>query len=303
MAWYRVAGQELYFDCPIGELTPFQIAVRKNGTANRAVPFISPSFLRKEWQAVFSVLVPPVLICQTVGWVADAKRSVETWSAFRGFLLRVAGGSDFFISRDGQTVQSLNRTEPPGMLNETDRQILLGPALVFALALRAVWCLHASAVMRGRSIIAFLAESGQGKSTLAAYLSQNAPWRLVADDILPVGLAAGGVQVMPHFPQLKLAVDVQPATGLAERLPLTNVCLLERIGVKQDPELQTITTAQGLQALISHIAGTRMFDSTLLARHLKFCAQAAPQVSFHRLSYPHRRDALPGIAEILRTIC
>ncbi len=262
------------------------------GRRNQAVPFVSSSFLKNE------------LISRTASWVAGVQRAVEIWSAPPGFLLRVAGGSDFYISPNGQVILSASQALGDGMLNETDRQILLGPVIVLALALRNTWCLHASAVMFQETVIAFLGESGQGKSTLAAYLAQSAGWRLVADDILPVRIDVGKVQVLPHFPQLKLAADAaQPGVGLPERLPLKNICVLEHAEAEHMPELHMITTAQGVQSLLSHIAGTRMFDAALLAEHLEFCAGAAGWISFHKLSYPHRRDALPEIQETLKTLC
>ncbi len=298
MTWIHLAGQMLFILETVSELAPFKISEMQNREVDSAVSLgVCPSIPTKS-----SELIPQVLISRASGWVGDAERSVEIWSASRGFLLRVNGGSDFFISNDGQIVQSVNHEQSDGPLNKLDRQILLGPVLVFALALRGVWSLHASAVMYGEHTIAFLGESGDGKSTLAGYLSQNTSWDLVADDILPVRIMANDVQILPRFPQLKLAPNAQPGTGLGESLSLKNIFVLKQAEVRESPALQALTSAQSAQALLSHIAGARMFDSNLLAKHLQFCAQAAPQISFYELSYPHRRDALPTIQEMLKTL-
>jgi hypothetical protein len=45
-----------------------------------------------------------------------------------------------------------------------------------------------------------------------------------------------------------------------------------------------------------------MFNAELLAKHLQFSAQAATQVTGYKLVYPHRREALPMIKELLELI-
>jgi hypothetical protein len=293
---YSLSGQDFQLPFSIPELESFAIN-EKDGVNRR--PFVSYSFLDDESAAA----EPKELVSQTVGWVAEAERLVEVWSIPFGFLMRVAGGSDFYISSDGRMIQSVRDVNERTMLNELDRQILIGPVLVLVLALRGTWCLHSSAAMFQEKMIVFLGESGQGKSTLAAYLSKMAGWRLVADDILPVIHDAGEVRILPRFPQLKISPESQPCIGLPESVLLKNICVLKDVEKEQEPDLKTITTAQGLQALLSHIAGTRMFNADLLAKHLAFCAQAASQLSFYQLSYPHRKGALPEIQERLRTLC
>lgn len=192
---------------------------------------------------------------------------------------------------------------PISFLSNLDREILLGPALILALALRDTWSFHASAASFQEKTLIFLGESGQGKSTLAAYLSRSPGWRSVADDILPVTIEPSGMTVWPHFPQLKLPTESQPWIGLPEQLPLGAVCVLEAAAPNQKPELHKLSSTQAVQAFISHTAGTRLFTPELLARHLEFSAQAAQQILAYRLTYPHRRDALPRVQELLEKIC
>lgn len=286
MFCYRSAGQVFYFPYSIGELFPFEV----NGGDVEKNAFASPSFSENGC---------PQLISRTEGWVAGAQRIVEVYDIESGFLIKIEGGGEFFVTPQGEMIGKLVSDIE---LSQLDREILLGPVLVLALALRGVWSLHASAVMFHEMVIVFLGESGQGKSTLAGYLAQNLEWRLVADDILPVTIEPSGITVWPHFPQLKLPAEAQPCVGLPEQLPLKSICVLEPVEPAHKPELQRISTAQGVRSLLSHIAGTRMFDATLLAKHLEFCAQAAEQISFCQLSYPHRRDALSEIREALETL-
>ena len=244
---------------------------------------------------------PLTLSSSTVGWVGEQQRQVQVWAARNGTLLKVSGGSDFFISADGRCI---NRSQSD--LQEVtglDREILLGPALVLALVARGIWSLHASAAIFKNNLCIFLGESGQGKSTLAAYLSQSVGWRLISDDILPVKIDSNGVNVLPHFPQLKLPTDAQPAVGLPEVLPLKTICVLTHAEPSQMPELQLLSTAQTVQSLLSHMAGTRMFNASLLAKHMEFSAQVAKQIPAYRLIHPHRRDTLPLVREFLEKLC
>jgi hypothetical protein len=153
------------------------------------------------------------------------------------------------------------------------------------------------------NVFVFLGESGQGKSTLAAYLSKNSGWSLVADDILPVRVEADGVVGLPRFPQLKLPLEVQPGSDLPEDLPLAKLCVLTSAGQDTMPELQLLSPNMAIQALLCHTAGTRMFAPEMLGKHLSFCSLAARQVPVYELTYPHRKDTLPRVKDILENLC
>ncbi len=237
---------------------------------------------------------------RTTGWIGETTRQVETWSAPPGLLLKVSGGSDFYIGPDGETIRRVGDDRSP--LSALDREILLGPALVLALALRGTWSLHASAARLHGQTTVFLGESGRGKSTLAAYLGDSG-WQRVADDILPATLEPEGVRVWPRFPQLKLPAGEQPGLTLPEQLPLDRICVLENVEVDATPGLQLLPPGQAVRLLISHTAGTRLFGPATLARHLAFCAAVAGQIPVYRLAYPHRQEALPEIATLLEGPC
>jgi hypothetical protein len=285
MAAYHFAGRDFHFSAPISELRPFEV---KNAAVEEVDPFVSQLFRKNK------------LISRTEGWVAGAQRIVEIYDTLQGMLLKVEGGGEFFITPHGEIV---SRSDCQSDLQELNREIILGPVLVLALALRDVWSLHASAVMYKESVIVFLGESGQGKSTLAGYLSQSPGWRRVADDILPVQVDGNKINVLPHFPQLKLPLNAQPGVGLPEHIPLKTICVLRNAEPDQIPELQKLSMAQGVQSLLGHITGTRMFNATLLAKHLEFATQAAKQIPAYQLVNPHRRDTLPLVQELLETIC
>ena len=287
---YRIAGQEFYFSGPFPEIEFFKVAGTKPGEADEASPFVFSSFPGTEY---------PGLASRTAGWVAGAQRPVEVYEGSSGFLLKIAGCGEFIIPPYGETI---NKKDAQGGLSQLDREVILGPALVLALALRGVWSLHASAAMYKGNVIAFLGESGQGKSTLVKYLSESPGWTLIADDMLPVVLNGNDVTALPCFPQLKLPVHAQPAAGLPEQLPLKYICVLSRADPDQTPVLTGISTSSTVHALLSHIAGTRMFNKDLLTKHLKFSSRAAPSLTAYRLVNPHRRDTLPLVKGYLEEI-
>lgn len=289
MPQYHLAGQEFQFSCSVLEMQEFETPLVESVLIREA--FVPPSSLGNE----YPLPSPLVLICQTVGFVAGANRRVETWSAPPGYLLKATSGSDFYIASDGGSIQRIENDEPWPKL---DREILVGPVLVLALALRGVWSLHASAVTCNGHVIAFLGESGQGKSTLASHLSPR--MQLTADDILPVTLTDSGLIGWPHFPQLKLPLDAQPGPSLPESLPVNHICLLD---TAEEISLRPLSPSEAAQTLLRHTAGTRLFPPELLSKHLAFCAQAGSKIQVSRLTYPRRMDALQDVQKLLETLC
>lgn len=278
MPTYRPAGQRFHFPVAIRELEPFKTADGREKENSQEHEFRGAK-----------------LVTATQGWVAGDERIMEVYESESGFLLKVENCGEYFITPRGEEV---GKQEGPKELSQLHREILLGPVIVFALALRNVWSLHSSAATYKETLFAFLGESGMGKSTLSAYLSKQAGWNLAADDILPIQ-EENGLQALPRFPQLKLKVEEQPGIRLPEKLPLKTICVLESVKANAKPELRKMNAAQAVQAFLRHIAGTRMFNTELLAKHLQFSTQAAAQVTAYSLKYPHRREALPMIKEIL----
>jgi hypothetical protein len=285
MVCYRIAGQEFNFSCPVPELQLFETPATE--------------------QLVTLQLIPGTgdLICCATGWIGEEQREVECWSAPPGLLLRVAGGSDFYIAPGGRAIvpvegkelhSNQNRMVSNSCLSALDREILAGPALVLALALSGTFCLHASAALYNGNLILFLGESGQGKSTLARYLAAGNPgWRLVADDILPVTSSSGVLMAWPRFPQLKLPGESQPGVNLHEQIPLNKVCVLTDSKKDGLSGLQLLAAGQSVQAYLGNTAGARLFGPELLAMHLAFCTQAALCLPVNSLPYSHCWEALP----------
>jgi hypothetical protein len=92
----------------------------------------------------------------------------------------------------------------PGALLSDVRSYLIGSVFVVLCQQRGLLPLHASAVLARDGVVAFVGDSGQGKSTLAAHLGQRG-FHVVADDICLIDPGKPGpVQVTPTAPWLKL---------------------------------------------------------------------------------------------------
>jgi hypothetical protein len=286
-AFYRLAGQDIFVDQEIPESGPF----RSEGQ-DLPNPQIPIHLTRMAEHA------PAARI---EGWLADRILTVSLWRDGFGTLMEIPTAGHFWTAADGKAITQVSQApdSDPGFQAEA----LLGPPLVLALALRDRWCLHASAALFHDCLVAFLAESGGGKSTLARYLGECPGWKLVADDILPVSLGRDGVAAWPRFPQLKLPRAEQPGQHLPEEMPLGKICVLMNSNLDKRPALERLAVSQSVQMLLAHTAGARLFDPGLLEKHLSFCVEAAGRVEVYQLRYPRRMEALPEVKQVLEGIC
>jgi hypothetical protein len=126
------------------------------------------------------------------------------------YLLRFPGLADFVVSGNRVTC-----FPSPGCGEDALRHLLLDQVIPRLWAHRGHLVLHASAVQLpdGR-VIAFLGESGWGKSTLAAAL-QTRGCRLLGDDSLSLCVTGTRVRLVASYPGLRLNKDSITSLGLA----------------------------------------------------------------------------------------
>ena len=125
--------------------------------------------------------------------------------------------------------------------------LVIGNVIAIVLDLHGESVLHASAVAMNGNALAFLGQSGMGKSSLAALCCANGA-RFVTDDLLRVQSDATGWQCFPGTGQLRLRKD---AAILAENVPLTAMETTpdDRLALKLNddfsmPRLQAIVIPQ-----------------------------------------------------------
>ena len=127
------------------------------------------------------------------------------------FLFRTPEGSARFHYRRGAALALQLEDSADASATEA---YLQGTVLGAVAWLNGLLPLHASAVADGRRTIAFTADSGGGKSTLAAALGKRG-YVPVADDTLILHVDDAGATAFPSARPLKLWQDAVAATGLS----------------------------------------------------------------------------------------
>src|SRR5436309_3387291 len=126
------------------------------------------------------------------------------------YILRVHRYCDFELS-DG--LGSICAHLPPH-LDEEYASLLVGGVLATVLTLKGCSVLHASAVEVSGQVVAFVAGSGMGKTTLAALCCASGA-KLVTDDVLRIETARDGGWCFAGTSELRLR---PPLADLAESL-------------------------------------------------------------------------------------
>jgi hypothetical protein len=277
---YRVAGRRLATDISADILAPL---------ATAATAAIQPA-AAADLQQVY----------HGPGWVAGSWKQVVCSLGSDAYHIEVEGVGCFAVPLDGAWF-TCQRTVS-GVDRESLIQTALGPALILGLALQDVFCLHASAVRHRDSVAAFIGTSGAGKSTLARQLSADPslPWARLADDILPVEVAAGCVTTHPHFPQLKLGPDAQPWCDQPEQVSLGALLVIQPGDDADQVTLTPMGPSDRALALLERTVAARLFAPELRVRHLGFCARTAELIPVYRLSYPWHAQHLAEVDQVLR---
>lgn len=195
------------------------------------------------------------------------------------------------------------------------RLFLLGPALALLLSQRGLLVLHASAVALDGGAIAFLGESGRGKSTTAAAFYARGH-DVVADDVVAVQMERGCPVVFPGFPQLKLWPEVAACLGDAvetlaklhpqrdkrgrrvtdqfsdRRLPLRALYILTEGPVLA---VEPLRAQEAVIELVRHSYAAQLVPSLGAAAHLLQCAGVAGAAPIRRLMRPPSLAQLPAL--------
>ncbi len=216
----------------------------------------------------------------------------------------------------------------PGARPLDVRAYLLGTGFVALCQQRHLLPLHASAVSTGKGVVAFLARSGQGKSSLAAYLAQRG-FSVLADDVCLIDSASSGsALVIPTAPWLKLWRNSlehlgKRVDGLERvfseddkyRLPLSNTPSPEPIGrlvfLETNPNQASATEMQELSAVeaipllmdLTHQAYVLQATGQLAQSFLR-CSRVSSQASAYRLIRPwgleHLESSVDTVEKFLR---
>ncbi len=161
-----------------------------------ALPELSP--LQPERVTPHPVSIRVGQVCSP--WPGAIELDPDCFATPKKYLLRVPGIASYMVTNGREIVVS---PEPDARLLDI-RAYLLGTIFMVLCQQRGLLPLHASAVSGSRGVAAFLARSGQGKSSLAAHLAERG-FRVVADDVCLIDpTQPGEVMVTPVAPWLKL---------------------------------------------------------------------------------------------------
>ena len=246
----------------------------------------------------------------------------EPWMAFyrreRGYLVRFNELVDFEISRAGTEIII---HAVPGVSSQTTEHLHQNQALPLALSLQKKLVLHGSAVEIGDTAVAFLAESGRGKSTLAASFSSNG-FRFLTDDGLLIDKTDEEYIIRPSHASIRLWDDSREAivhgTSLAappidynakariladekfkfcaENRPLGHVYFLGD-GSSEDVSITAVSSQKAVIEMLRHCFLLGVDEREILAHNFQRLAELSRSPVFFSLDYPRRYDILDRVRE------
>ncbi len=235
------------------------------------------------------------------------------WTLFyridAGYLLRFPGLADFHLSAEGLRV----RCWPMSDVSEiTLQHLYLNQVLPLILSRQGKLVFHASAVEFEGGAIAFVAESGRGKSTLAACFAISG-YPFLTDDGLVVEPTRDGYEILPSHPSIRLWGDSEkvlldryaktapplPFTSKArfvagvqlphcdQPVPLRKVYFLgdER---SEGISFRRLSEAEALVEWVKHSFLLDVEDRPMQGDHFDRVATLATQIHCYHLDY-HRR--------------
>jgi len=200
------------------------------------------------------------------------------------------------IDVEKKCIVILNDKPVDGLFNI---ELVTGPAIILLLAQQSIFSLHASGVeicrQQGQSTnVAFIAESGVGKSTLS--ISAGEYWKQCSDDILPVSISQYAC-LYNDFPQLKLSgFTIENKNILNNNLDyIFNITS----DVVEDIIIERVQSIDSVLAVIRHTVAARLFEPSLMKKHLEFATALINKVTVYRISYPRDIKQLPVLRKAI----
>lgn len=246
------------------------------------------------------------------------------WTRFHrtgsNYLLRFPDLADFEVSADGLTVRS---RPVPGISEDTVQHLYLNQVLPLALSKQGKLVFHAGAIETQAGALAFMGESGRGKSTLTASFA-TAGFRFLTDDALLLEEDDDGYTVQPSHASIRLWSDSQQAlvSGDAPLAPPVQYTPKARIlsgdALVFCPDARPLRRVYFLgdgsaaqisfkrmspsEALIGLVKNTFLLDideQQTLATHFDQLSKMVSLPIYFHLDYPRRFNDLPSIRQTI----
>ncbi len=236
------------------------------------------------------------------------------------YLLRFPDLADFQVSGDGVRVLVW---PVPGVSPQTVEHLHLNQVLPLALSRQGKLVLHGSAVDVDGNGVAFVGESGMGKSTLAASFATNGG-RFLTDDGVQIEWVNGNCQIIPSHPSIRLWEDSQnaltdAATVVAPALEFTtkarllagaNIAFCEGalplrrvyflgVGDAASVEIEMMKPAEALIQMLKHSFFLDMDEREMLAQHFDELSRLAALPIYFHLDYRRCYDDLAHVRDAI----
>jgi hypothetical protein len=234
---------------------------------------------------------------------------------------RWSGLFEFLVTPDARCIhaRTLHHTN-----NETLLAYLLVDALSYAMVRLGREPLHATAVLTEQGVVAFVGESGRGKSTLGALFVRHG-CRLVTDDMLVLTHERDGCMAHPGPPRIKLYRDIadrifgEASCGVAMNpqtdkliMPLADdqvvrqpaaISALYLIRDNHDrsrpprPFIRQLSPASAFPEILAATAGHYARERDRLTRQFEFVRRLVEHVPIKTLSYPRDKDSMSSLRD------
>lgn len=225
-------------------------------------------------------------------------------------------GTGLFLLHGGSTITIVPEVNAS---QELLRNFLIGTVMATLLHQKGLLVLHASVVNIDGNGVAFLGDSGEGKSSLAAAFHAQGD-SIVTDDVAAVNITQSPAMVSPSFPQLKLCEEVADTLGyewdalyllpfqMNKRgyrlvtgfprmpLPLKGIYILT---TGSELQIEVLSPSEAVMAIMRHSELDTFFHSGHTA-HWQLCVALARDCPVYRLQRPRNLALLSKGARLLR---
>lgn len=307
MAVYTIYGRRLHSDMPLPELEPARPTAERDGGS--ALFFMRGRIPEPDgtWFDIWPV--------------PDGRSWVRGIKVTSGYIVRYEDRADFLVDPDRRAITCDDDTDS-GCPDDMMRHFLLDQVVPLMLSLDAP-VLHASSVLIGGAMAAFIGPGGTGKSTLAAALGRLGH-PVGSDDGLLLARRAGGVLGIPAYAGARLCADSASAVGagpaavnapvaakirVRDGLPFfTGAAPLVRLYVV-DPRpaaaigFHALTARAAVMALVEQAYRLALDDRAALVRQFDDLADAALGIGAWRLSFPRALDGWRALAGAVAEHC
>jgi hypothetical protein len=273
--------------------------------------------LRMGSSSFFSDAIQDVLL-QRSPWGPYRYAHLQDGSSY----VRWEGVGEFLVSRDGRCVTCARVTDAL----ESFQVYLLGQALSFALVKNGFEPLHATCVVVDGQAVAFVGDSGFGKSSLAASFLEIGHL-LLTDDLLLLRKTDEGFAAYPGPPRIKLFPEMatrflgEPVNNIpmnsgtrkliipldgdrtcASPVPLRIMYALgspsDRAG-ESSVRIEPLSPRRSFLTILSNTFNYVILDPPRLQRQFAETARLATVIPVKQLSYPRRVSSLSAVREAI----